>query len=225
MSSIKLALVDDEVLFREGIKLMINGFDRIDISMEAANGQEFLNVLAESQEHPDIVLMDMKMPVLNGVETAKILEKEYPNIKIIILSSYFSESFVFNMLELGAAAYLPKNTMLQEVENTIRGVAEKGFYYNSEVLQILREGIQRRDKVTKVSFAPKITRREKEILQLICEQYTNIEIATKLFISDRTVDGHRMNLLQKLGCRNTAGLVAFAIQHQLVRIDPSQFWK
>ena len=225
MNHIKLAVVDDEHLFREGIKLMISGFEGIDVILEATNGQEFLAGLADAPVKPDIVLLDLKMPVLNGVETAKILGKDYPKIRIIVLSSYFSESFVFNMVELGAAAYLPKNTLLPEVENTIRSVASNGFYYNDQVLQIIREGMKSNEKHAKVSFIPKVTRREKEVLELICKQHTNSEIAQKLFISDRTVDGHRMNLLQKLGCRNTAGLVAFALQHQLVRVDPSQFWQ
>jgi len=225
MSTIKLALVDDETLFREGLKLAISSLKEIEIMMEARDGRVFLDTLKDATEFPEIVLLDLKMPHLNGVETAKVLAKQYPDLKVIVLSTYFSEAFVYNMIELGAAAYLSKNIILQEVEHTIRSVSEKGFYYDNKVLEILKQGAHGKAKESKTSYAPRVTTREKEVLQLICEQYTNNEIAEKLLISGRTVDGHRMNLLQKFGCRNTAGLVAFALQQQLVRVDPTQFWR
>jgi len=224
MNQIKIAIVDDETLFRDGINLVLQRFDRVEVVLEANNGQEFLDKLKVATILPDIVLLDLKMPVLNGSETAKILTKDFPNIKIIVLSTYFSKAFVYNMVEIGAAAYLPKNASREDVELTIHTVADSGFYYSEDVIKILRDSIRDKEKSRRLSFEINVTPREKEILQLICEQNTNAEIAKKLFVSARTVDGHRMNLLQKLNCRNTAGLVAFAIQNQLVRIDPSQFW-
>ena len=224
MNKIHIALADDEALFRRGISRLIEEFERIELAFEAKNGQELLDQLIERDPLPEVILLDLKMPELNGIETAKILQKDFPDIKVIILSTYFSKSFVINMIELGAAAYLAKNTEPEAVEYTICAVVDKGFYYSDEVLKTIRETLMEKKFPAPASFDIKLSDREQEILQLICEQYTNSEIAEKLFISTRTVDGHRNNLLQKLNCKNTAGLVAIAIQQQWVKIDPSQFW-
>jgi DNA-binding NarL/FixJ family response regulator len=164
------------------------------------------------------------MEVMDGVETAKKLSEQYPELRIVILSSYFSKAFVINMLEIGAAAYLPKNSTPEEVETSLREVASKGFYYSEAVMEIVRDNLMNKKRPALPGFEVKISGREKDVLQLICEQYTNTEIADKLSISARTVEWHRTNLLQKLNCRNTAGLVALAIQQQLIQIDPSNFW-
>lgn len=224
MTPIRLAIVDDEALFRKGMSLLLEDVEDIEVMMDASNGQEFLDQLRNSHSLPDVVLMDMKMPVLNGIETAKIMSTDFPAVKIITLSTYFSKAFVTNMLELGVASYLAKNSKIDLVELTIREVASRGFYYSEEIQTIIRESMMDKKRQAKPSFGIEITAREQEILQLICEQHTNVEIAKKLYISSRTVDGHRNNLLQKLNCKNTAGLVALAIQQQLVRIDSSQFW-
>jgi DNA-binding NarL/FixJ family response regulator len=222
---IRLAITDDEALFRRGIAMLTQDFEGIELVLEASNGQELLDKLAESEEKPEVLILDLKMEVMDGVETAKHLAKLYPDIRIIILSSYFSKAFVINMLEIGAASYLPKNSTPDEVETTIRAVADKGFYYSEAVMNIVRENLMNKKKPAMPGFEVSISGREKDVLQLICEQYTNAEIAEKLFISARTVEWPRTNLLQKLNCRNTAGLVAFAIQQELIQIDPSSFWK
>lgn len=222
---IKLALADDEALFRKGMRALINDFRDITVTLEASNGNQLLERLEESADLPDVLLLDLNMPELNGIETAKILHSRYPSIKIIVLSTYFSKAFVVNMIEIGAASYLPKNALPEEVEKTIQEVATKGFSYNNEVMSIIRENMMQKTRPNiRTPFNIHLTNREKEVLQLICEQYTTVEIGRKLFISSRTVDGHRNNLLQKLGCRNVAGLVVFAIQHQLVQISPDTFW-
>lgn len=224
MQTIRLAIADDEVLIRRGLELIIRDFEGIELVMEAGNGQELLDQLEDMESLPDVVIMDMRMPVMNGVETAKKLTEAYSDIRIVVLSTYFSKAFVLNMLEIGAAAYLPKNTSPDEMEHTIRGVVEKGFYYNEEVMAFVRENLRKKKKPSLPGFEVDLTKREREVLQLICEQYTNSEIAEKLFISTRTVEGHRNNLLQKLNCRNTAGLVAVAIQRNLIQVNPSGFW-
>ncbi|MEO1435418.1 MAG: response regulator transcription factor [Bacteroidota bacterium] len=225
MNPIKIALADDESLFRKGMALLINDFEQVELLLEAGDGHELLQKLSQAATLPDILLLDLKMPNLNGIETVKILSSEYPDIKVIILSTYFSRTFVVNLIELGVAAYLPKNSAPETVELTIKNVYEKEFYYSDEVMTHIRENMMDKKRQAKPSFFIQLTDREQEILQMICEQYTNTEIGEKLFISSRTVEGHRNNLLQKLNCRNTAGLVAFAIQHKLVQIDPSKFWR
>lgn len=222
---IHLAITDDEALFRKGMRALIEDFENISVILEAGNGKELLAQLEDIEELPDILLLDLNMPELNGIDTAKILHKNYPSLKIIILSTYFSKAFVINMIEIGAASYLPKNALPEEVEQTIQEVAAKGFSYNDAVMGIIRENMMQKTRPKiRTPFKIHLTSREQEVLQLICEQYTTTEIAEKLFISSRTVDGHRNNLLEKLNCRNTAGLVVFAIQQQLVQISPDTFW-
>ncbi|MEZ4771536.1 MAG: response regulator transcription factor [Bacteroidia bacterium] len=219
---IQIALADDETLFRKGMRILIESFDGMKIILEAGNGKELLAQLATLNSLPDILLLDLNMPEMNGVETAKALSHRYPEIRIIVLSSFFTKAFILNMIEIGASGYLPKNSMPEAVETAIREVYSKGFAYNDKVLEVMRDSMVKRSK-PKISFTADLSEREKEVLQLICEQYTAAEIADKLFISIRTVDGHRNNLLQKLNCRNTAGLVVCAIQNELVDISPNTF--
>ncbi len=217
MNTISIAIADDEMLFRKGIKLILDDYPKLQIQLEAEDGLDLLDKLTTSETLPDILLLDLKMPKMNGIEVAKIIQKKYPTIRTIVISTHFSRAFIINMVELAAVAYLPKNSQITEVVNTIKAVYKNGFYYNNEVLGIIRESIISKKK-PKAKFSLELTNREQEVLQLICEQHTAPEIAEKLFISARTVDGHRNNLLEKLNCRNVAGLVVFALQHQLVEI-------
>lgn len=217
MDSVKIAIADDEILFRKGMKLILNSYDGLNVSLEAENGLDLLEQLKTVESIPDVLLLDLKMPEMNGVEVAKIIRVDYPQLKIIVLSTHFSRAFVINMVELSAVAYLPKNSQPQEVVDTIFSVHTKGFHYNDEVLSIIRENLISKSK-PKIEFSLQLSNREQEVLQLICEQYTASEIADKLFISPRTVDGHRNNLLLKLDCKNVAGLVVFALQHKIVEI-------
>lgn len=220
--TIKIAMADDETLFRKGIAGLLETEPDICLLYEAENGAALLQKLDEEAHNlPHIVLMDLKMPELNGVETTKKVRRLYPQIKIIALSSYYSKSFILNMVDAGVAAYLPKDSSQKEFLSTIRQVYEKGYHYNDEVMQLISENLLQQNKTPiKSSFDNLfLTRKEKEVLTLICAQYTTQEIAEKLFISPRTVDGHRNNLLQKTNCKNTAGLVVFAIQNNIVDID------
>ena len=220
---IYLALADDETLFRKGMRILVEDFPDMQVVHEASNGQELIDALPSLDPAPHVILLDLNMPVLNGVETAKLLQKDFEQMKVIILSTYYSKKFILNMMELGASGYLPKDSLPEEVEKTIREVVEKGFSYSDKVMEVIRENMFKKSR-PKPSFNVQLSDREKEILQLICEQYTAAEIAEKLFISPRTVDGHRNNLLQKLNCRNTAGLVVYALQNQLVQVSPDTFW-
>lgn len=222
MDPITIAIADDEALFRKGMKMILNSYDKLNVILEAEDGEDLIQKLKDAENLPDILLLDLKMPKLNGIEAAKIIREQFPKIKIIVLSTHFSRAFIINMIELGAASYLPKNSEPEEVAETIEAVYSKGFHYNSQVMAFIRENMLSKDK-PKASFYYELTNREKEILQLICEQYTTPEIGQKLFISPRTVDGHRNNLLSKLGCKNIAGLVVFALQNNVVNISGSRF--
>ena len=219
MQKIKIILVDDGVLFRKGIYFLLQREENIEILFEASNGDELIDYLKKNDAHPDIILMDLKMPLLNGVEATKIIRKDFPEIKIIALTSYNTDSFISNMIKIGASSYLLKNATPTEMISTINQVFEKGFFYNETIFEIInRQNISNfkpKSQFTEIS----LTTREREVLELICQQMSAVEIAEKLFISTRTVEGHRNNLLLKTEAKNIAGLVVFAIQNNIVLIE------
>lgn len=216
---IKIVIADDEVLFREGISFLLRREPNMEILYEANNGAELIHFL-KNNELPDIILMDLKMPEVNGVEATKIIHEIYPHIKIIALTSYNTKPFILNMIQSGACSFLKKNTTPQELIFTINEVEEKGFYYNTAIVEALHENITAPKKKTLSFFDENyISKREKEVLELICKQYSTPEIAKKLFISSRTVEGHRNNLLLKTESKNTAGLVVYALQNKIVNVD------
>jgi DNA-binding NarL/FixJ family response regulator len=214
-TAIKIALVDDEVLFRKGISFLLQREDNIDIIFEASNGEELLSHLDNDEVKPDIIVMDLKMPVLNGVEATKIIRKAFPEIKIIALTSYDTKSFIANMIQVGAVAYLIKNTTPKDLIHTINQVSKKGFHYNENVLQTIQDTIISTKNSKGNLETGFLSPREIEILQLICQQKTTLEIAEHLYLSPRTVEGHRNNLLLKTESRNIAGLVVYAIQNEI----------
>jgi DNA-binding NarL/FixJ family response regulator len=218
---INLAIADDEALFRRGMRLILEDYADISVMLEAENGADLLAKIKASAELPDVLLLDLKMPVMGGVETAKIIREQFPSILIIVLSSHINPAFILNMIEIGAASYLGKNAHPDEVFETIKAVQNKGFFYNALVMNVIRESMGGKNVPKPVGnplFPPDLTKREIEILQLICQEFTAQEIAEKLYLSIRTVEGHRNNMLSKLGCRNTAGLVVYALQQGLVKI-------
>jgi DNA-binding NarL/FixJ family response regulator len=221
MKTITIAIADDQMLFRRGMAAIINGFEDMMVVCETDNGRKLLTFLETTTQKTDVILMDLSMPELNGIDTMKIIHEKYPEQKVIILSIHNEEKFVVHLIELGANAYLFKNAEPEDVENAIRGVVEKGFYFSETLMMTFQKRLN--NKKTHVSVHDNIpislTIREIEVLNLICQELTAQEIAEKLFISVRTVDGHRNNLLEKTGARNTAGLVIFAIKNNLV--DPA----
>ena len=218
---IKIAIADDEELFRQGMIFILSKEINFEIVLQAENGQELIDKLHNTETIPDIILMDLNMPKLNGVETTKVIKKKYGTIKIIALSSYYSKPFIINMIHIGAVAYLAKNSSPKEVINTINDVCSKGFYYDNNVMKIIQENLINPTSTSKRSVfdSKHLTKREIEILKLICKQLTTQEIGEKLFISHRTVEGHRNNLLLKTQTKNTAGLVVFAFQQKIIKID------
>lgn len=214
---IKIVLADDEELFRIGMSHILSKHEQIEVVFQASNGAELLEYLNGTSEFPDIIIMDIKMPRLNGVEATKLISNKYPVIRIIALTTYNTKPFIRNMIDVGASAYLVKNSHTEDVLKTIQQVYYNGFYYDQHVLDALRAQKQnkRSEKLT-VFDDDFLTQREKEVLELICLQKTSQEIAEELFISKRTVEVHRKNLLDKTDVKNLAGLVIFAIKNSLV---------
>ena len=221
MSSIRVAIADDQMLFRKGMMAIVDGFTDIQITLEADNGRALLDALALASPLPDVVLLDLSMPELNGVETTKLIHKQYPSLKIIILSVYGEDRFVTHLMDLGVNAYLFKNVEPLEVERAIRAVVDTDFYFNEAFLTALKNRmlVKKPRRLLTEDLPATLTAREIEVLNLICKQLTAPEIAERLNLSIRTVDGHRANLLEKTNARNTAGLVLFAIKNQL--LDPA----
>jgi DNA-binding NarL/FixJ family response regulator len=220
MNKIRIAIVDDQQLFRQGLVALINDFEELELVAEAENGKLFLEQLRKLDELPDLALIDMNMPEMNGVELNDILHSEFPAIKVIVLTVYDQERFISRMVDAGACGYLLKNCDSGELMTAIRSVHRTGFYLNNNTLRAMRNAAHYRNQdLRNINNIPiEISSREQEVLKLICRELTNAEIAEKLFISSRTVEGHRNNLLAKTGCRNTAGLVIFAIRHGI--FDP-----
>lgn len=212
---INLVLADDEELFRVGMSHILSRDPEINIVYEASNGNELLDYLATADPLPDIIIMDIKMPELNGVEATKTIHIAHPEVSIIALTTYNTKPFIRNMIQVGSSAYLVKNSPPDKVLHTIKQVFYNGFYYDKHVMEAIKTITGAGDQ--KTAFDEDfITPRERDVLQLICQQLTSQEIADKLFISKRTVEVHRKNLLEKTGVKNIAGLVIFAINNELV---------
>lgn len=224
MDKIKISIVDDQHLFRKGLAALIDGVDNFELVVEADSGNTLLEKLKSLDALPHVILIDMNMPEMNGIELTGILHMEYPEIKIIILTVHDQERFISKMIQVGASGYLIKNCEIDELVHAINTVQQTGFYLNDLTLKAMANASKYKgDNITNINNIPiEITKREHEVLQMICKQYTNSEIADQLFVSIRTVDGHRNNLLAKIGCKNTAGLVLFAVSNGLYEVFNSE---
>lgn len=216
---INLAFAEDQLLFRKGMITLLESFEGVHVSLEAENGAQLLEQLAGTKETIHVALIDINMPVMNGLETMKEIRKLYPTIKNIILTVHEEDKFIYKLIEEGANAYLAKNAEPKEVKKAINAVLENDYYFNEKTIAVMRNFNKVKKHRSTLQNVEEITAREKEILQYICRELTGAEIAAKLFISESTVNGHRNNLLAKTGARNTAGLVLFAIKNDLFDVD------
>ncbi len=222
---ILLSVTDDQTLFREGLCNLISKHNNLRVLFDTSSGQELLDKLQNASELPHIALIDMDMPGMNGIELNKQLQTFYPGVKVIILSVHNQPILIAQMIHAGADAYLEKNCGSLELLETIQQVYENGFYISRQVMEAIQRSSAMRQKTIKNinQINLNLTEREEQILTLICKDFGTVEIGEKLFISARTVEGHRQNLLTKTGCRNIAGLVLFAIKNGLFIIDESKF--
>lgn len=211
---IKVAIADDHALFRKGLISLMHDFDDLEIVFEAEDGKDLMGKL--KQAAPDVILMDLEMPHMDGIEATKKIIKEYPDVKIIILSMHDEEKYIIHLIEAGASGYLLKSAPPEEVEGAIKSVVDKGHFLNDHTSKVMMDHLKFKHQSPKnVKLGVDISKREKDVLQLICHEMTTPEIADHLCISTRTVEWHRQNLLDKTGAKNTAGLVVFAIKHEL----------
>jgi len=205
-----LLIADDHQIFREGIAELISNHKLISSIFQAKDGKEALKIIHKNSIQ--IILMDINMPEMNGIETSIQIKKKYPEIKIIMLTMHDTQNYIKTLLDIGVDGYLLKTTSKEEIDEAILTVSKNEKYYGQAVQKTFIESFT--SKI--VSQNIKLTKREKEILILICDEFSTAEIADKLHLSRHTVESHRKNLLAKTGSKNLAGLVKFAIQNKFI---------
>jgi DNA-binding NarL/FixJ family response regulator len=215
MDPIKVAIADDHQIFRKGVILSMRSYTEFKFVLEANNGEELLANLAEAA--PDVVLCDLKMPVKDGIDTTKQITKDYPHIRVIILTMYEDERFVGHLMDCGAAGYLLKSTDPSEIKKAILEVMKTGFYLNPFVNKVLVKKNYSRQKFNpSLTTEILVTDREKEVLTLVCLEFTAAEIALKMDISSRTVEAIKDRMMERFGVKNSVGLAFFAMKNQLI---------
>ncbi|HUS01723.1 MAG TPA: response regulator transcription factor [Chitinophagaceae bacterium] len=217
MDIIKVAIADDHQIFRKGVILSLRQYNNIKFVYEAENGEDLIQKVSDNEESPDVILMDLKMPVKDGIETTKYLNKHFPAIRIIILTMYEDERFVGHLMDSGANGYLLKSTEPSEIKKAISDVMRTGFYLNNFVNKVLIKKNYAKQKFNpNLNSEVVISEREKEVLTLVCMEYTAQEIAQKMEISARTVEAIKDRLMERFGVKNSVGLVFYAMKNSLI---------
>lgn len=212
---INVVVTDDHKLFRKGIAALLSDFDFVGEIGEAGNGIELLNLLASGHRLPDVILLDLNMPVMDGIEVQKRLNETYPDVKVIILTMEDDEQLILHLIEEGVDGYLLKNADTDEMELALKKVMERGLYFSTDITDLVIRGIAQKKNV---EIIEKLSDKEMKVLELICMEKTAAEIADELILSVRTIEGYRKKLMEKSGAKNLAGLVVFAIKNNLVSI-------
>ncbi len=214
---IKVAIADDHKIFRSGVINTLIPYDNINVIFEADDGQHLLDLM--NQQQPDVILMDLKMPNMDGIEATVKVKAQYPDVKVIILTMYEDDNFIVHLVENGANAYLLKNAEPEEIYEAICTTFDKGFYFNENVnLALLKKVLHKTKQQIKPTLKNEVqlNDRELEVLKLICNEQTTQEISEQIFLSPRTVEGIRQKLLEKLNVKNSVGIVLYAFRNGLI---------
>lgn len=215
MDPIKVAIADDHKIFRRGVILSMRPYTEIEFIMEAENGEDLLAKIPDFM--PDVILCDLKMPIKDGIDTTKQITKDFPKIRVIILTMYEDERFVGHLMDCGAAGYLLKSTDPEEIKKAINEVMRTGFYLNPFVNKVLiKKNYSKQKYLPSLTKEIVITDREKEVLTLVCMEFTATEIAQKMDISSRTVEAIKDRLMERFGVKNSVGLVFYAMKNSLI---------
>jgi len=215
MKKPEIIIVDDHLIFRQGLKSLFTIENIATVIGEASNGKEFIDLLSTLK--PDLVLMDIDMPHMNGMEATQKALELMPEIKIIAFTMFGDEEYYYKMVELGVRGFILKSSGIAELEKAIEDVMNGESYFSNELLRKIINNLGRKH-TAKQSSASKFTAREMDVLQHICQGLTNDEIARKLFISSKTVKSHRSNLLEKTNCKNTPALIIYALKNEIIRL-------
>ncbi|HLO57719.1 MAG TPA: response regulator transcription factor [Bacteroidales bacterium] len=205
----KVIIADDHTLFRQGLKLILEDLDNIEVVADVANGKELVEIT--HQLNPDLIIMDINMPQVNGIEASRILLHENPELKILVVSMYGDEQYYNSVIENGVKGFILKDAENTELRAAVNLILSGKTYFSQELLLKLIRNRKNSNQIV-------LTQRERQILELICQGMNSSEIAGKLFLSERTIENHRANLLDKTGCRNSLSLVLYAFRNNLV--DP-----
>ena len=215
MADIRVAIADDHKIFRKGVILSLRHYSNIKFVLEADNGEDLLSKLDEAK--PEVILMDLRMPVKDGIETTKYVSRHYPKISVIVLTMHEDERFVNHLMENGAHGYLLKSTDPSEIKKAITDVVTKGYYLNNFVNRILLKKAHHKSKAApSLGTELEISEKEKTVLGYICREFTSHEIGEKMNISSRTVESIKERMMERFGLKNTAGLVFFAVKNDLI---------
>jgi DNA-binding NarL/FixJ family response regulator len=206
----RVIIADDHTLFRQGLKLILEDIVNIEVIADVANGKLLIEKCRELK--PELIIMDINMPLINGIEASRILLQESPDLKILVVSMYGDEQYYNSVIENGVKGFILKDAENTELRAAVKSILNGKTYFSQELLLKL---IRNRKHSNQIS----LTQREHQILELICQGFSSVEIAQKLFLSERTVDNHRANLLDKTGCRNSLSLVLYAFRNNLVDIQ------
>lgn len=216
-NKINIVVTDDHILFRKGMVALLEDFEMVDNIYEAGNGVQLLKLIESLDKHPDLILLDINMPEMDGVEVAGFLRRDYPDIRILILSMEDAPQLVVHLINEGVNGYLLKSADPEELELAVKKVVKNDFYFSGSLSGAVLQGMKSttsHDLIKK----QKLTKRELQVLELLCEELTAVEIGERLGLSARTVEGHKYNLLEKTETKNMAGLVIFAIKNKLYKI-------
>ena len=212
---IHLGIADDHLVLRQGLISLLKEYNHLKIVLSVNNGKELMEELKKTK--PDIILLDIEMPLMNGREALEKIKIEYPQIKVIIISQYFTNAFIIEFIKIGARGFLPKNCDIEKIVDAIQLVHENGEYYDNKVSSAMAESLKNApSEIDELVTKTELTKREFEILKLICQKKTNSEIANILFLSIRTVEVHRFNISKKTNTSNTLELIEYAYLHHLI---------
>lgn len=212
MAIIKYMIADDHKIFRQGVKLALAGDHKLKCTGEGADGHQLLQAI--EKQPPDVILLDLRMPGMDGIEALGYIRKNYPAIKVLILTMHDDEHFIVHLMEAGANGYLLKNAEPEEIKLAIHTVYENEYYFNDLVsATLLKKVVQKTTIAPRFNAEVKLNDKETAVLKLICDELTAAEIAKEVYLSQRTVEGIRSALLEKTGARNTAGLVMYAVKN------------
>lgn len=216
MKKIKIAIADDHKIVRQGYCALFNTENSVKLVFDVENGREVLNQLEKNEI--DVLLLDIDMPVLNGKQTLNILNVKYPDVKVIMLSMYFDDFHIAEFVTNGARGFLAKNTDFDDVIDAIHSVNDQGYYFNNKISKVLLTKLIHSKKINPIFSLDPLTDNEIEVLRLICNEKTNIEIGQILNKSKKTIDGYRSRIALKTNARNTAGMVIYAIKHGIFQV-------
>lgn len=217
MPVINLAIADDHKIFREGLKATLEDYTDLNLLFEAGNGLELIKQLAFKS--PDVVLMDIKMPEMDGMQATAFIQQNFSQVKVLALSMFNEDKYILDMMKAGASGYLLKNAEPKEIVDAIFTVYKKGYYFNEHLsITLIKQLMENSTIREKGKDDTELNEREAEVLKLICQEKQNTEIADKLFLSVRTVEGYRTKLFEKTGSKNIVGLVIYAIKKGIIEV-------